>query len=98
MGVDFKAKQLELSVILSAVGDQRGKFSWPPHPFQDTSRDDLNSCGLAGSLSILMASTWSPQACVWPRGLRIVVLLLQILVLLGLGTKNEYAQRPRRKL
>lgn len=49
--------------------------------------DDLNGYGLAGALSIHMATAWSPWAHVWPRGLRMVVPLTQMVVLLGLGTR-----------
>lgn len=94
MVMDFRAKQL--LVMLSAIGDQRGRFSWPPHSIQDMSWDDLNGCGLAW-----FPSTWPLHghwACVWSRCLRMVVLLTQVIVLLGLGTKSECAQRPKRKL
>ena len=75
---------------------QRGRFSCLPHSIQDMSWDDLNGCGLAWFLS-----TWPLHghwACVWSRCLRMVVLLTQVIVFLGLGTKSECAQRPRRKL
>lgn len=83
------------SGMLSAVGDQRGRFSWLPHSFQVQSWADLNGCGLAGYLSIHMTTAWSPWACVWRRDLRMVIPLTQMVVLLGLGTKSECAQRPK---
>lgn len=63
--------------MLSAIGDLRGKFSWPPHFIWYISWDDLNGCGLTRYLSIHMASPCSAWASVWHGGLRVVVLLTQ---------------------